>query len=85
MTSAGDDTASEFTDIIYDPPIHDGRDPLFISIEVLAIARRSSGLCCEMSEPTRKPLAQKLEADIMVSTCGLPVSSHLLLAHSVHH
>ena len=35
-----------------------------MSIEVLAIALSSSGLCCEINDPTRRPLAQKLSRQL---------------------
>jgi hypothetical protein len=55
MTSAGEETAYQLC------PLREwSRDSLFISIEVLAIALSRRGLCCETSDPTRRPLAQKL-------------------------
>ena len=52
MTSAGDDTSHQ-------QPIT-GNDLLFMSIDVLAIARKRRGLCCDTKAPTLKPFAQKL-------------------------
>lgn len=52
-----------------------------MSIEVLAMARSRSGLCCDTSEPTRRPLAQKL--DVSAEPGARSRGKNLLLAHSV--
>lgn len=54
----------------------------FISIDVLAIARRSSGLCCDMSAPTRRPFAQKLSSVLVPLQRNASASS--LFAHAVY-
>jgi hypothetical protein len=39
---------------------------LFMSIEVLAIARRSKGLCWDINAPTLRPFAQKLKSAFLL-------------------
>jgi hypothetical protein len=67
ITSAGDDTTYQL--VIW---IH----LLFMSIEVLAIARSSRGLCWDTNAPTLKPFAQKLiSAFLLGMTSGLTLYS----------
>lgn len=58
MTSAGEET--EISAQGHRGELGGGTGSLFMSMEVLAMARKRSGLFCEMSDPTRRPLAQKL-------------------------
>ena len=59
ITSAGEDTGSQHRYMDFDIYTAQGNSR-FISIEVFAIARRRSGLCCETKAPIRSPFAQKL-------------------------
>jgi hypothetical protein len=42
-----------------------------MSIDVLAIALRRTGLCCETNAPTLKPLAQKLPSVSFLQAFGV--------------